>query len=66
MAEAEVGVIGITAASSPLDEAAEHVVETPYGPTSAPIALGNVAGCPVAFRPRRGNDGEIAPDRISG
>src|SRR5512145_1980500 len=64
MAEADIGVIGITAASSPLDEATEQVVETPYGATSAPIALGDVGGRRVAFLPRLGNAGEIPPHRI--
>ena len=64
MAEAEIGVIGITAASSPLDEATEQVVETPYGATSAPVALGDVGGRRVAFLARRGNAGEIPPHRI--
>jgi 5'-methylthioadenosine phosphorylase len=64
MAEAEIGVIGVTAASSPLDDPTERVVETPYGPPSAPVQLGDVGGRRVAFLPRRGNDGEIPPHRI--
>jgi 5'-methylthioadenosine phosphorylase len=64
MAEAEIAVIGITAASSPLDDAVERHVDTPYGATSAPIALGDVGGHRVAFLPRRGSEGEIPPHRI--
>jgi purine nucleoside phosphorylase len=42
--EAEIGVIGIRASSSPLDDA-EHVeVETPYGKPSSEIAIGEIEG----------------------
>ena len=59
MAEPEIGVIGITAASSPLDDAEEVAVETPYGTPSAPVSIGEVDGTPVAFLARRGLEGEI-------
>ena len=64
MAEAEIGVIGISAYSSPLDEAESVEVETPYGKPSAPIQLGTIGETPIAFLPRRGSDEEIPPPQI--
>ncbi len=37
-----------------LDDAVEVPIETPYGDPSAPVAVGLVAGLPVAFLPRHG------------
>jgi 5'-methylthioadenosine phosphorylase len=64
VAEPEIGVIGITAASSPLGDAEQVEVETPYGRPSAPISIGEVEGAAVAFLPRRGVEGEIPPPQI--
>jgi 5'-methylthioadenosine phosphorylase len=38
--------------------------ETPYGRTSAPIALGSVGGVPAAFLPRHGTAHELPPHRV--
>jgi 5'-methylthioadenosine phosphorylase len=64
VAEPEIGVIGITAASSPLGDAEQVEVETPYGKPSASISIGEVEGTAVAFLPRRGVEGEIPPPQI--
>jgi 5'-methylthioadenosine phosphorylase len=39
-------------------------VETPYGPPSAPVAVGEVAGRRTAFIPRHGAKHEFPPHRI--
>jgi 5'-methylthioadenosine phosphorylase len=39
-------------------------VDTPYGPTSAPITIGDVGGRRVAFLPRHGLHHEFPPHRI--
>jgi 5'-methylthioadenosine phosphorylase len=64
MANPEIAVIGITAASTPLDDAEQVDAETPYGKPSAPISVGEIDGTPVAFLPRRGVEGEIPPPQI--
>jgi 5'-methylthioadenosine phosphorylase len=64
MTAAEIGVIGISGASSPFDDAEEVEVETPYGRPSGPIQLAEIAGRTVAFLPRRGVDEEIPPPQI--
>lgn len=64
MAEAEIGVIGTTADSSPLDDATETVIDTPYGFPSSPISIGSVGDKRVAYIARRGEDGQISPPRI--
>ncbi|MVQ47990.1 S-methyl-5'-thioadenosine phosphorylase [Nocardioides sp. MAH-18] len=61
---AEVAVIGGTGFYSFLDDVEEHAVETPYGATSAPIAVGEVAGRRVAFLPRHGRHHEFPPHAI--
>ncbi|MCW2941980.1 MAG: methylthioadenosine phosphorylase [Actinomycetia bacterium] len=64
MTSAEIGVIGGSGFYSFLDGLEEVTVETPYGPTSDPIALGEVAGRRVAFVPRHGRDHRFPPHRI--
>ena len=39
-------------------------VDTPWGPPSAPIALGTVEGTPVAFLARHGHDHHLPPHRV--
>ncbi|WP_029903267.1 S-methyl-5'-thioadenosine phosphorylase [Nocardia brasiliensis] len=46
------------------DEATQVEVETPYGAPSAPIAIGEVEGRPVAFVPRHGKNHEFAPHTL--
>lgn len=61
---AQLGVIGGTGFYALLDRAEEVKVETPYGPPSDPIVIGDLAGRPVAFLPRHGRDHRFPPHRI--
>ena len=61
---ADVAVIGGSGFYSFLEDADEHVVETPYGAPSGPVAVGTVAGRRVAFLPRHGPRHEHPPHRI--
>ncbi|MCW2796438.1 S-methyl-5'-thioadenosine phosphorylase [Nocardioides sp.] len=62
---ADVAVIGGTGFYSFLDDPEEHVVQTPYGVPSAPLAVGTVSGRRVAFLPRHGKEHELPPHRIN-
>ena len=61
---AQVGVIGGSGFYAFLDDAREVQVETPYGPPSDPLVVGQVAGRAVAFLPRHGADHRFPPHRI--
>ncbi|MBW8481711.1 S-methyl-5'-thioadenosine phosphorylase [Actinomadura parmotrematis] len=61
---AEIGVIGGSGFYSFLDDIEEVHVDTPYGPPSDPIAIGELAGRRVAFVPRHGRDHRFPPHRI--
>ena len=61
---AEIGVIGGSGLYEFLDAADEVVVETPYGPPSDPIVVGDVGGRRVAFLPRHGRDHRFAPHKV--
>lgn len=61
---AEIGVIGGTGFYAFLDDAREVAVDTPYGPPSDPIVVGEVGGRRVAFLPRHGRDHRFPPHRI--
>jgi 5'-methylthioadenosine phosphorylase len=63
-AHAEVAVIGGTGFYAFLEDAEEHVVETPYGDASGPVSVGTVAGRSVAFLPRHGPHHEHPPHGI--
>ncbi|WP_310526224.1 S-methyl-5'-thioadenosine phosphorylase [Nocardioides sp.] len=65
MTVADIAVIGGTGFYSFLDNPTEHVVPTPYGDPSAPIAVGTVAGRRVAFVPRHGRHHEHPPHAIN-
>ena len=62
---AEIGVFGGTAFYSFLDDVEEVAVQTPYGPPSAPLAVGSVAGRGVAFLPRHGADHGVPAHRVN-
>ena len=64
MATAEIGVIGGSGLYAFLDDAHEVVVDTPFGPPSDPLVVGQVAGRTVAFLPRHGRDHRFPPHRI--
>ncbi|MEU9114821.1 S-methyl-5'-thioadenosine phosphorylase [Streptomyces sp. NPDC048483] len=62
---AEIGVIGGSGFYSFLDDVTEITVDTPYGPPSDSLFLGEVAGRRVAFLPRHGRGHHLAPHRIN-
>ncbi|MGF1429266.1 S-methyl-5'-thioadenosine phosphorylase [Kitasatospora sp. LaBMicrA B282] len=62
---AEVGVIGGSGLYALLDDVTEVVVDTPYGPPSDSLFLGQLDGRRVAFLPRHGRGHRIPPHRIN-
>jgi 5'-methylthioadenosine phosphorylase len=62
--EAGIGVIGGSGFYQLLDSGDEIAVDTPYGPPSDPVVVGEVAGRRVAFLPRHGRDHRFPPHRI--
>jgi 5'-methylthioadenosine phosphorylase len=62
---AEIGVVGGSGLYAFLDDVTEVTVETPYGPPSDPIVIGEVAGRTVAFLPRHGRDHRYPPHKIN-
>ncbi|MFJ4921153.1 S-methyl-5'-thioadenosine phosphorylase [Streptomyces sp. NPDC088725] len=65
MANAEIGVIGGSGFYSFLEDVTEVRVETPYGPPSDSLFLGEIAGRKVAFLPRHGRSHNLPPHRIN-
>ncbi len=63
--EAGVGVIGGSGFYAFLDDVHHVKLHTPYGPASAPVALGEVAGTEVAFLPRHGVHHDLPPHRVN-
>jgi 5'-methylthioadenosine phosphorylase len=61
---AEIGVIGGSGMYALLEHAEQVPVETPYGPPSDPLVVGEVGGRRVAFVPRHGVDHRFPPHRI--
>jgi 5'-methylthioadenosine phosphorylase len=59
-----VGVLGGSGFYSLLEDAEQHDVETPYGPPSAPVSVGVLAGRSVAFLPRHGADHRFPPHLV--
>jgi 5'-methylthioadenosine phosphorylase len=64
VATAEVGIFGGSGFYSFLEDVEQVEVETPFGPPSAPITIGEIGGKRVAFLPRHGLDHELPPHRI--
>jgi 5'-methylthioadenosine phosphorylase len=62
--EASVGVIGGSGFYEFLDSAGELAIETPYGPPSDKLVIGEIAGTSVAFLPRHGRDHRFPPHKI--
>lgn len=62
---AEIGVIGGSGFYSFLDDVTEVTVETPYGPPSDALFVGDVAGRRVAFLPRHGREHHLPPHKIN-
>ena len=61
---AGIGVIGGSGFYEFLDAAEEVKVDTPFGPPSDPVTVGEVAGRRVAFLPRHGRGHRFPPHRI--
>jgi 5'-methylthioadenosine phosphorylase len=61
---AEIGVIGGSGFYGLSDSLTDVVVETPYGPTSDPLSVGEVAGRQVAFVARHGREHQWPPHRV--
>jgi len=61
---ADVGVIGGSGLYALLDEVEEVTAITPYGPPSAPVTIGEVAGRRVAFLPRHGLGHTLPPHKV--
>lgn len=64
MGDAEIGVFGGSGFYSFLEEVERVDVETPYGPPSAPVTIGEIGGRRVAFIPRHGLEHELPPAQI--
>jgi 5'-methylthioadenosine phosphorylase len=60
-----VGVFGGSGFYRFLDDVEEVTVETPYGPPSAAIRLGEIEGARLAFLPRHGDNHDLPPHRIN-
>ncbi|MEU6309870.1 S-methyl-5'-thioadenosine phosphorylase [Streptomyces sp. NPDC047014] len=65
MVNAEIGVIGGSGFYSFLEDVSEIQVDTPYGPPSDSLYLGELAGRTVAFLPRHGRGHTVPPHRIN-
>jgi 5'-methylthioadenosine phosphorylase len=64
MTEAPIAIIGGTGFYEFLDDSRDVSLGTPYGPTSAPISIAEVAGRQVAFLPRHGRNHDHLPAEI--
>jgi 5'-methylthioadenosine phosphorylase len=62
--EAAIGVIGGSGFYELLEHGDEVAVETPFGPPSDAIVIGEVAGRRVAFLPRHGRNHQFPPHKI--
>jgi 5'-methylthioadenosine phosphorylase len=62
---AEVGVIGGSGLYAFLDSAQTVELDTPFGPPSDPLTLGDIDGRSVAFLPRHGRDHRFPPHRVN-
>ncbi|MFN2488415.1 MAG: S-methyl-5'-thioadenosine phosphorylase [Actinomycetota bacterium] len=65
MERVDIGIFGGSGFYSFLDKVTQRTVETPYGPPSAPVAVGEIDGRGVAFLPRHGSDHSLPPHRIN-
>ncbi|MBV9094846.1 MAG: S-methyl-5'-thioadenosine phosphorylase [Streptosporangiaceae bacterium] len=61
---AAIGVVGGSGFYEFLPGADEIMIDTPFGPPSDPITVGDLDGRQVAFLPRHGRDHRFAPHRI--
>lgn len=65
MTTADVGVFGGSGFYTFLDDVTSVEVDTPYGPPSAPAAVGHLGDVRVAFLPRHGVDHERPPHKVN-
>lgn len=63
--DAEIGIIGGSGFYEFLSNATTVTPDTPFGPPSAPLTIGEVAGRRVAFVPRHGRQHEFPPHRVN-
>jgi len=63
-AAATIGVFGGSGFYQWLEQVESVTVDTPYGPPSAPVAIGTLAGRRVAFMPRHGLHHEIPAPNV--
>ncbi|MCA0296998.1 MAG: S-methyl-5'-thioadenosine phosphorylase [Actinobacteria bacterium] len=63
--DAEIGIIGGSGLYSFLADATTVLPDTPFGPPSAPLTIGEVAGRRVAFVPRHGRHHEFPPHAVN-
>jgi 5'-methylthioadenosine phosphorylase len=61
---AELAVVGGSGFYEFLEDAEEVKIDTPFGPPSDPVTVGEVAGRRVAFLPRHGRDHRFPPHKI--
>ncbi|WP_232547660.1 S-methyl-5'-thioadenosine phosphorylase [Propioniciclava soli] len=64
-ATAEIGIVGGSGFYSFFDDAERVEVDTPFGPPSAPLTIGEVEGRRVAFLPRHGERHQFAPHKVN-
>src|ERR1700734_2728575 len=61
---ASIAVVGGSGFYQFLQDAEEVKLDTPFGPPSDPVTVGDVAGRRVAFLPRHGRDHRFPPHKI--
>src|ERR1022692_4489227 len=61
---ASIAVVGGSGFYEFLEDAEEVKLDTPFGPPSDPITVGEMAGRRVAFLPRHGRDHRFPPHKI--
>ena len=64
-ADIALGVFGGSGFYTLLDDAEEIALDTPYGPPSARIRVGELNGTRIAFMPRHGDDHSLPPHRVN-
>ena len=61
---ADIGIFGGSGFYKLFDKYEEKLIETPYGPPSAAVAIGTMGGKRVAFMPRHGEKHTIPPHKV--
>ncbi|WP_040161212.1 S-methyl-5'-thioadenosine phosphorylase [Nigerium massiliense] len=63
--QADIGIIGGSGFYSFFDDPRRVEVDTPFGPPSAAISVGEVQGRRVAFLPRHGDQHQFVPHKVN-